>query len=102
VDRGLILAAPGELCLDEIEVGEPGPGEVRVRLAASGVCHSDLHAVEHGFAARYPLLLGHEGAGEIDAVGDGVDEARVGERVVLGWRSPCGECAACLRGVPRP
>jgi S-(hydroxymethyl)mycothiol dehydrogenase len=101
VDRGLILAAPGELRLDEIEVGEPGPGEVRVRIAASGVCHSDLHAVEHGFAARYPLLLGHEGAGEIDAVGDGVDETRLGERVVLGWRSPCGECAACLRGEPR-
>jgi S-(hydroxymethyl)mycothiol dehydrogenase len=101
VDRGLILAAPGELRLDELEVGEPGPGEVRVRLLASGVCHSDLHAVEHGFATRYPLLLGHEGAGEIDAVGEGVDEGRVGEYVVLGWRSPCGECAACLRGEPR-
>jgi S-(hydroxymethyl)mycothiol dehydrogenase len=101
VDRGLILAAPGELRLDELEVGEPGPGEVRVRLSASGVCHSDLHAVEHGFAARYPLLLGHEGAGEIDAVGEGVDAARMGEQVVLGWRSPCGECAACRRGALR-
>ncbi len=101
MDRGLILAAPGEVRLEEIVVPEPGPGEVRVRIAASGVCHSDLHAIEHGFATRYPLLLGHEGAGEIDAVGEGVDESRVGERVVLGWRSPCGECAACSRGEQR-
>jgi S-(hydroxymethyl)mycothiol dehydrogenase len=101
VDRGLILAAPGELRLEEIDVPEPGPGEVRVRILASGVCHSDLHALEHGFATRYPMLLGHEGCGEIDAVGEGVDEARVGERVVLGWRVPCGSCAACVRGEPR-
>jgi S-(hydroxymethyl)mycothiol dehydrogenase len=101
VDRGLILAAPGEVRLEEIAVPEPGPGEVRVRIRASGVCHSDLHAVEHGFATRYPLLLGHEGAGEIDAVGEGVDERRLGERVVLGWRAPCGACAACTRGEPR-
>ena len=101
MDRGLILAAPGELRLDEIDVGEPGPGEVRVRMLASGVCHSDLHAIEHGFATRYPLLLGHEGAAEIEAVGDGVDRRGVGERVVLGWRSPCGTCAACSRGEPR-
>jgi S-(hydroxymethyl)mycothiol dehydrogenase len=101
VDRGLILAAPGDLRLEEIAVPEPGPGEVRVRVLASGVCHSDLHAIEYGFATRYPLLLGHEGAGEIDGVGEGVDEARIGERVVLGWRAPCGECAACTRGEPR-
>jgi S-(hydroxymethyl)mycothiol dehydrogenase len=101
VDRGLILAAPGELRLEEIDVPEPGPGEVRVRLLATGVCHSDLHAIESGFATRYPMLLGHEGCGEIEAVGEGVDEARGGERVVLGWRVPCGECAACTRGEPR-
>ena len=100
-NRGLVLTAPGELGMHELEVGEPGPGEVRVRVLASGVCHSDLHAIEHGFAARYPLLLGHEGAGEIETVGEGVDEARVGERVVLGWRTPCGECGPCLRGEPR-
>lgn len=101
MDRGLVLTSPGELSFEELEVGDPGPGEVRVRILASGVCHSDLHAIEHGFAARYPLLLGHEGAGEIDAVGEGVDEGRVGERVVLGWRSPCGECGPCRRGEPR-
>lgn len=100
MDRGLILSGPGELGLRELEIGEPGPGEVRVRVLASGVCHSDLHAIEHGFSARYPLLLGHEGAGEIDAVGEGVDPARVGERVVLGWRTPCGECGPCSRGEP--
>ncbi len=101
MDRALIVPAPGELRLEEIEVGDPGPGEVRVRILASGVCHSDLHALEHGFAARYPLLLGHEGAGEVEAVGEGVDERRVGERVVLGWREACGDCAPCRRGEPR-
>jgi S-(hydroxymethyl)mycothiol dehydrogenase len=70
-------------------------------MLASGVCHSDLHALEHGFSARYPMLLGHEGAAQIESVGEGVDESRVGERVVLGWRSPCGTCPACARGAPR-
>ena len=59
----------------DVEVGEPGPGEVRVRVLASGVCHSDLHAIEHGFAARYPLLLGRPYAYGLAAGGqEGVEE----------------------------
>jgi Zn-dependent alcohol dehydrogenase len=101
VDRGLVLTGARALCLEELEVGSPGPDEVRVRIVASGVCHSDLHAVDDPSAERLPLLLGHEGAGVIEEVGEGVDEARIGERVVIGWRAPCGECASCLRGEPR-
>jgi S-(hydroxymethyl)mycothiol dehydrogenase len=73
---------------------------VVVRLEATGVCHTDLHVLETGFNHPLPVLLGHEGAGVIEAVGDGV-ERQVGERVVLGWRSPCGECRWCMRGDQR-
>jgi S-(hydroxymethyl)mycothiol dehydrogenase len=101
VDRGLVLTGRQKLGLEELEVDAPGPGEVRVRIETSGVCHSDLHAVEDPSAERLPLLLGHEGAGVIEEVGEEVDQARVGERVVIGWRAPCGECGACRRGEPR-
>jgi S-(hydroxymethyl)mycothiol dehydrogenase len=85
-----------------IVVDDPGPGEVRVRLAASGVCHSDVWAIEHGnWGEPWPMLLGHEGAGVVDAVGDGVTSVAPGDRVVLTWAAPCGRCGQCLRGVPR-
>ena len=99
MDRGVVLTDVGRFGLDEIVLDEPGPGEVLVRIEASGVCHSDLHVVETGHAHPLPVLLGHEGAGVVDAVGDGVEHLRPGERVVLGWRSPCGECRWCLRGA---
>jgi S-(hydroxymethyl)mycothiol dehydrogenase len=101
-DQGVVLAAPGEVALEEIVVGEPGPGEVRVRIDATGVCHSDLHAIqEDGWGHELPLLLGHEGAGTVERVGDGVEGLAAGDRVVLGWHTACGACAACARGLPR-
>jgi isopentenyl diphosphate isomerase/L-lactate dehydrogenase-like FMN-dependent dehydrogenase len=79
-----------------------GPGEVQVRLAYSGVCHSDLHAIETGgWGMPLPMLLGHEGAGVVEELGEGVDGVAPGDRVVLAWRSPCGACPACRRGDPR-
>jgi len=102
VDRGIVLSAPGRFGPEELELDEPGPGEVLVRIEASGVCHSDLHIVEHdGWGHRLPVLLGHEGAGIVEAVGDGVSTVEPGQRVVLGWRPPCGECRWCTRGDPR-
>ncbi|MHB8642226.1 MAG: alcohol dehydrogenase catalytic domain-containing protein [Gaiellaceae bacterium] len=102
MDRGVVLSAPGAVALEEIYVDEPGPGEVRVRIEASGVCHTDLHVVhEDGWGHPYPVLLGHEGAGTVEAVGDGVTTVAPGDRVVLGWKTACGECAPCLRGEPR-
>jgi S-(hydroxymethyl)mycothiol dehydrogenase len=101
VDRGVVLTEPGRFGLEEIELDGPGPGEVQVRIEASGVCHSDLHVVEQdGWGHRLPVLLGHEGAGVVEEVGEGV-ELSPGDRVVLGWRSPCGVCGPCLRGDPR-
>jgi S-(hydroxymethyl)mycothiol dehydrogenase len=102
VDRGVVLSGPGAFALEEIVVDEPGPGEVAVRIEASGVCHSDLHVVEEdGWGHPFPVLLGHEGAGTVDAVGENVEGLEPGDRVVLGWHTACGECAACARGEPR-
>jgi Zn-dependent alcohol dehydrogenase len=102
VDRGVVLTAPGAVALEEIVVDEPEPGEVAVRIEASGVCHTDLHVVEEdGWGHPLPVLLGHEGAGTVEAVGAGVEHVAPGDRVVLGWHTACGECAMCARGLPR-
>ena len=102
VDQGVVLAAPGEVVLEEIDVAEPGVGEVRVRIEATGVCRSDLHVIrEDGWGHPLPVLLGHEGAGTVDAVGDGVTDVVVGQRVVIGWKTACGECELCRGGRPR-
>jgi S-(hydroxymethyl)mycothiol dehydrogenase len=99
MDRGVVLTELERYGVEEIELDEPGPGEARVRIDATGVCHSDLHIIRTGFNHPMPVLLGHEGAGEVEAVGEGVDHVAPGDRVVIGWRSPCGECAWCLRGA---
>ena len=86
--------------LEEIRIDPPGPGEVLVRILACGVCHSDLLAMQGQRFRGFPFLLGHEGAGMIEAVGPGVSEQRVGETVILAWRAPCGHCRFCLRAQP--
>jgi S-(hydroxymethyl)mycothiol dehydrogenase len=103
VTFGVLLNAPGEDArLEELELDGPGPGEVQIRLEASGVCHTDLHVKESGgWGMPFPILLGHEGAGVVEAVGEGVEHPSVGERVVVAWRAPCGKCAPCRRGDPR-
>jgi Zn-dependent alcohol dehydrogenase len=102
VDRGVVLSAPGAVALEEIAIDEPAPGEVAVRIEASGVCHTDLHVVEEdGWGHPLPVLLGHEGAGTVEAVGDGVENVAPGDRVVLGWHTACGACVMCVRGLPR-
>jgi S-(hydroxymethyl)mycothiol dehydrogenase len=102
-DRGVVLTEEGSFGVENIVVDEPGPGEVTVRIEATGVCHSDLHSIATGWAtaAGKPLLLGHEGAGVVEATGAGVTNVAVGDRVVLGWRSPCGRCRWCTRGEQR-
>ena len=88
--------------VEPIVANDPEPGEVLVRIAASGLCHSDLWAIEHGnWGAPWPMLLGHEGAGIVQAVGEGVTSVAAGDRVVLTWAVPCGRCRQCLRGAPR-
>jgi S-(hydroxymethyl)mycothiol dehydrogenase len=98
----VVDAARGGVHIEELEVDPPGPGEVLVRLVASGVCHSDLWAIEHGnWGAPFPMLLGHEGAGIAEEVGDGVRSPAVGDPVVLTWAVPCGTCGPCRRGALR-
>ena len=99
MDRGVVLNELERFGVEEIELDEPGPGEARVRIEATGVCHSDLHVVRTGHNHPLPVLLGHEGAGVVEAVGEGVEHVRPGDSVVVGWRSPCGACRWCQRGA---
>ncbi|MFT4280006.1 alcohol dehydrogenase catalytic domain-containing protein [Microbacterium sp.] len=82
------------------EVRAPGPGEVRVRMRAAGVCHSDLHAINGDWPTGQRVVLGHEGAGTVDAIGPGVSDLDVGDLVSLNWYASCLTCAACLRDRP--
>jgi len=83
-----------------INVPDPGPGEAVVQVQACGVCHTDLHYREGGINDEFPFLLGHEAAGVVEAVGEGVENVAPGDFVVLNWRAVCGNCRACDRGEP--
>jgi len=99
--RGVVATAKGApVQVETIVVPDPGPGEAVVRIQACGVCHTDLHYREGGITDDFPFLLGHEAAGVVEQVGDGVDEVAPGDFVVLNWRAVCGRCRACLRGRP--
>jgi S-(hydroxymethyl)glutathione dehydrogenase/alcohol dehydrogenase len=84
----------------EVELEEPGRGDVLVRVAATGICGSDLHVVRGEWARPTPMVLGHEGAGVVEAVGEGVEGVAPGDRVVLSWAPSCGECGPCRHGRP--
>ncbi|KUI29111.1 S-(hydroxymethyl)mycothiol dehydrogenase [Mycobacterium sp. IS-1742] len=84
----------------DIVVPDPGPGEVVVDVIACGVCHTDLTYREGGINDEYPFLLGHEAAGTVESVGDGVTNVVPGDFVILNWRAVCGQCRACKRGRP--
>ena len=99
--RGVISrskAAPVELV--DIVIPDPGPGEVVVDIKACGVCHTDLTYREGGINDDYPFLLGHEAAGIVETVGEGVSHVAPGDFVILNWRAVCGQCRACQRGRP--
>ena len=84
----------------EIDLDEPREDEVVVRMVAAGICGTDLHQVKGEFRRPTPIVLGHEGAGVVEAVGDAVTRVRVGDEVVLSWAPSCGECPGCRRGRP--
>jgi S-(hydroxymethyl)mycothiol dehydrogenase len=99
--RGVIARTKGAAVeVTTIVVPDPGPGEALVRVQSCGVCHTDLHYREGGINDDFPFLLGHEAAGIVEAVGDGVHDVAVGDFVILNWRAVCGRCRACLRGRP--
>ncbi|SFP99896.1 S-(hydroxymethyl)mycothiol dehydrogenase [Actinomadura madurae] len=99
--RGVVAPGKGRpVRIETIIVPDPGPGEAVVRVQACGVCHTDLHYREGGINDEFPFLLGHEAAGVVESVGDGVTEVEPGDFVILNWRAVCGQCRACLRGRP--
>ncbi len=99
--RGVVAREKGApVTLETVVVPDPGAGEVVVRVQACGVCHTDLHYREGGISAEFPFLLGHEAAGTVESVGEGVTTVAVGDYVVLNWRAVCGDCRACRRGRP--
>ncbi|MGH3939486.1 MAG: S-(hydroxymethyl)mycothiol dehydrogenase [Pseudonocardiaceae bacterium] len=98
---GVVARGKGApVTVETVLVPDPGPGEVLVTVQACGVCHTDLHYREGGINDEFPFLLGHEAAGVVEAVGDGVDTVVPGDFVILNWRAVCGRCRACRRGEP--
>jgi S-(hydroxymethyl)glutathione dehydrogenase / alcohol dehydrogenase len=90
------LNAPVEII--DVTIGEPGPGQVKIKTVAAGVCHSDLSVQNGTIPWMFPALLGHEGAGEITAVGEGVADKKAGDHVIYNWVPFCGQCSFCKRG----
>jgi S-(hydroxymethyl)mycothiol dehydrogenase len=99
--RGVVAKGRGEpVSIETVIVPDPGPGEAVVDVLSCGVCHTDLHYREGGINDDFPFLLGHEAAGTVEAVGEGVESVAPGDVVVLNWRAVCGDCRACRRGQP--
>ena len=99
--RGVISRKKGDpVEVTDVVIPDPGPREVVVDIIACGVCHTDLTYREGGINDEYPFLLGHEAAGTVESVGEGVTHVEPGDFVILNWRAVCGECRACKRGRP--
>ena len=102
--KALVLHGVGDLRVDEVPEPEPGPGQVKVRVRAVGVCGSDVHYYTHGRigsqVVREPIIVGHEGAGEVVALGDGVEGLAEGQRVAIEPARSCGRCEWCTTGRP--
>ena len=91
----------GRQLVQELDLAPPGPGEVLVRLGASGVCRSDYNAIDGTTESPCPVVLGHEGAGVVEGVGPGVTRVAPGDHVALSWTPSCGECSECVRDLPQ-
>jgi len=99
IRAAVLEATGGPLTVCDLDLAPPGPKEVLVRLGSSGVCHSDWNAVDGTAETPCPAVLGHEGAGVVEAVGAGVTRVRVGDHVALSWTPSCGRCAECARDL---
>lgn len=98
--RGVVFDGERAEVVDDLDVRDPGPGEVLVAVSAAGLCHSDLSVVDGTIPFPVPVVLGHEGAGVVEAVGAGVRHVRPGDHVALSTLANCGACADCDRGRP--
>ena len=100
VKAAVLHQVGGPFSIEEVELLPPEPGEVRVRLAAAGICHSDWHFVTGDLTRDMPLVLGHEGAGIVEEVGEGVTSVQPGQHAILNWAPACGACFYCARSRP--
>ncbi|QNU25940.1 Zn-dependent alcohol dehydrogenase [Geobacillus zalihae] len=99
--KAAVLHRYGEpLFIEEVEVAAPKRGEVKVKLKAAGLCHSDWHVIDGTLPLPLPIVLGHEGAGIVEEVGEGVTSVKQGDHVVLNWVPSCGRCCYCQMGRP--
>lgn len=99
--RAAVLRQTGTpMTIETVEVGPVAPGDVVVRIRAASLCHTDLEAIEGALAVKLPAVLGHEAAGEIAELGDGVTDFAIGDHVVLSWNPHCGRCFYCDRAQP--
>lgn len=100
--RAAVLETVGQplVVTGDVDVADPGPGQVRVAVSHCGVCHSDLSVVNGSFPIEPPVVLGHEATGTVESVGEGVTMLAPGDAVVLTPCPPCGRCYGCLRGEP--
>nr|WP_296770398.1 alcohol dehydrogenase catalytic domain-containing protein [Rhodococcus sp. (in: high G+C Gram-positive bacteria)] len=102
IGRSRPFAESRPISISELELAPPGEGELLVRIEAAGLCHSDLSVVDGNRVRPVPMLLGHEAAGRVEAVGSGVDDLALGTRVVMTFLPRCGECAGCLTDGQMP
>ncbi len=98
--RGIVYTGGDAEVTDKLEVAEPGPGEVKVKIVAAGVCHSDLSVLDGTIPWKAPSVLGHEGAGIVESVGAAVRSVKPGDHVVIATLASCGTCRACNTGRP--
>ena len=94
----VLNTCPGDLEIEDVDIDKPGRNEVLIRTVAAGLCHSDLHFLEAKYPARCPVVLGHESAGVVEAVGEGVSYVQPGDHVITCLSVFCGECEECLSG----
>jgi S-(hydroxymethyl)glutathione dehydrogenase/alcohol dehydrogenase len=98
--RGIVYTGSDVEVTDQLSIGDPGPTEVRVAIGAAGVCHSDLSVINGTIPWKAPSVLGHEGAGVVEAVGSEVRSVKPGDHVVIATLASCGTCRACSTGHP--
>ena len=99
--RAAVLDRVGEaLSIDSLEMAPLAPGDVLVKVRASGLCHTDLEVIQGALAYPLPIVLGHEGAGVVEAVGSAVSRVKKGDHVICSWNPHCGHCFYCERAVP--
>jgi Zn-dependent alcohol dehydrogenase len=98
-----LLVSPGTIVIEDVEFEGPGSGQIAVKMAAAGLCHTTLHIRDSadGWGFPFPLLLGHEGSGVVSATGSDERDLRPGDHVAIACRVPCGVCSMCSRGDPR-